>query len=348
VTARVELIVYADAPIANEGRDARAIEPPRPDAGDLHGDGDALRFVVDAPHALALSFHDDGDLSTLHARAADALETIAARTIAAHPGVQLVVVDVLALDARPLLDGVRRLRAETPASRLWIDVRREGELFTAQTWGLRKLGLLELHVPALREASIAVVGGFLNKLAHYASTTGARIAPGNSVSFGWVDITLAQAEMFVVPRFVREALGDVRLTVSVPSEPTSDVDDTPVLGVTRAAATFDALVEACTACGLIDGVDVPRALSTAVICRRVGVGPVEARRAAPDEPSASGWVAICCGDHDHDAAASFEVVTLQQLAARAPRLYPMLAAPIGTGLAIGAGDELTIELPDRS
>ena len=49
--------------------------------------------------------------------------------------------------------------------------------------------------------------------------------------------------------------------------------------------------------------------------------------------------------HDHEPAESFTVVTLLQLVGWAPRLYGMIAAPVGTGLAVGPDDELTIRLP---
>jgi hypothetical protein len=108
------------------------------------------------------------------------------------------------------------------------------------------------------------------------------------------------------------------------------------------------MLTAAAQCGFTQGVDVPRARHTAVVCRQVVHGPpVEARRVEPDGPDASGWVVICArGDHDHDDPESFLVVELLELMAWLPRLFSLLACPAGTGVALGLDEAVTILLPE--
>jgi hypothetical protein len=135
----------------------------------------------------------------------------------------------------------------------------------------------------------------------------------------------------------------------VVAEPEDDDPASPLrAGARRAAEIVAQMVEVARRCGYEGGVDVPRGRQTAVVCRRVGEDrALEARRLPPDEPLASGWVAICTEpDHDHEAAESFDVVPLLSLVERVPRLFSLLAAPPGTAVALGADGTVTMGLPD--
>lgn len=363
MSTRVEVVLYGDAPLLlpaelPDGIEAETMaEPLRPsDDTNWHGDdADAAALVAAATHAMAIRYCGDADLHVAQSLLADVLESIGALSCARTIDGTFVVVDVYSIDARMLVAAVARFRSEEPQARLWIGARPDGDALQVETFGLRKLGMREVHLSAVPEASLPAVSGFLNKLCHYVSVTGAPIRPGDSVSFGWVDLRMLPAEGVVgypddaercAPPFVLAATGVVP-GVLVAAEPASDASDEWVIGVARAAKVYRQLSEACHSCGITAEIDVPRATSTAVVCDRVPRGgPVEARRLAPDETGASGWVVVCRDpSHDHEPAESFTVVTLLQLVGWAPRLYGMIAAPVGTGLAVGPDDELTIRLP---
>ncbi len=369
MSARVDLLLYADHPLRlpeldGEGARARpALAPPRPgDDTRLHGDDPrATAHVASAPHAAALSFHGD-DLDALQTAAADAVDAAAALTSAGAlasgtAGGTITVVDVIALDARDALSASARLRACDPSSRLWIGIRPEHgdapppgqEVYRVETFGLRKLHQPEIHVRQVPEAELGAVAQFLNKLFDYAATTGARLGPDDRVSFGWVDVQLRPLPLGP-PRFIAEALAEPDLPgVLTPYEPTHDGDDAPLTpGARRAAQLMNQLLEGCHRCGITSGILVPRAAATAVACRRLPeAATVHARRTPPDDPTASGWVFVCAdADHDHDDPDNFAVVPLRDVCLCAPRLFPMLAAPIGTGLTTNDREELIIDLPE--
>ncbi len=374
MSTRLELLLYGQAPLQlpaelPEGFDAQRLTPVvRPAADTVFHDapeGLAER-VQQAPHAFLLSGRADAEgLLSLHERGAELLEQIAGLTAAAtsdEAGVPkalaIDVVDLFCLDARPLEAAVERLRSHHPTVLLWIGARPSAEgTLDVETFGLRKLDQREVHLPGVLPKHLDVVSHFLNKMAAYGCATGARVKPGDFASFGWVDVRLLAAEQLdsypddpseCAPRFMRE-LAQPLPGVLVVAEPKADDDDTLQLGAGRAARVVEVMVGAAKQCGFDSGVDIPRCLQTAVLCTRIAEGPpIEARRTTQDEPDASGWVAICCErGHDHQDPASFVVQPLQRLAQTAPRLFPMLAAPPGTGLLITGDNEMTVLLPEE-
>src|SRR5690606_37463695 len=128
-------------------------------------------------------------------RAADALDANAAleaatRLAAGAAGAsRLPVVGVFSLEARLIDEASARLRADDVATTLLIGVRPhegEGDAVDMETYGLRKLGLRELIVPAVRRSLADTVATFLNDVARYAEHTGRAIEHGDAVAFGWV------------------------------------------------------------------------------------------------------------------------------------------------------------------
>ena len=384
MNAWVELVVYSQTDCTQTDwapRDSelairvRALTPvPRPGVDTaLHGaTPEVVALVEAAPYACAVTLRADVELQQAQCALADVLDALAAREVASalagqrspHP---IVVVDLFALDARLIESAAARLRGGEPHSQIWIalypcsDAQAGGQRrFDMESFGLRKLGLRELHVSSVEERHTEHVARFLNDVARYAAMTGAHIKPGDAVSFGWVDVQQLPAERLpglpdttsaCAPRFLREAIGDADELpgVLLVFEPEGDQDDPPLrAGVQRAARIVEQMMGAARQCGLDRGIEVPRANATAVVCDRVRHGlPIEARRVAPNEPSASGWVAVCKQpDHDHEDAASFELVALKQLASWAPRMFSMLAAPPGTGLTVLPDGQLTIHLPE--
>jgi hypothetical protein len=379
VSAWVELVVYAQTELApfdatvpdcRKPVALRQLQPvPRPGMDTaLHGaTPEVVALVESASHAYAIRLRVEMGLLDAQRALADVLTALLAREVADALGEgrsphAIVVIDLFALDARLIEDAAVRLRGEEAHSQIWIALYpREDDSFDMESFGLRKLGLRELHVPAVAQRHTKRVAGFLNDVASYAASTGAHIKPGDAVSFGWVDVRQLSAEELeglpdaapdCAPRFLRDVVAaevDELPGVLVVFEPESDADDAPLrVGVERAARIVEQMEGAARQCGLDSGVHVPRANATAVVCDRVKQGPpIEARRLRPDEPSASGWVAVCAhADHDHEDAGSFEVVALKWLATWAPRSFAMLAAPTGTGLTVLADGQMTIRLPE--
>ncbi len=370
--SRLELLLYGQAPLQlpaelPAGFDAQFLAPvvrPTPDTA-FNGAPDGLsERVMTAPHGLLLSARtDDANLWSLHECGADLLEQIATASavVAAESGLpqalQVDVVDLFCLDARPLEAAVVRLRSRHPTALLWVGARPRGDgSLDIETFGLRKLDQREIHVPGVQPKHLEVVSRFLNNIAGYGCGTGATIKPGDSTSFGWVDVRHLAAEALedypddpeaCAPRFIRELVSSLP-GVLVVAEPKADDDDTLQLGVRRATRVIEVMVGAARQCGLGPGVEVPRGQQTAVLCTNVSQGPpLEARRTVPDEPGASGWVAICRErDHNHEDAANFVVQPLQKLAEAVPQLFPMMAAPPETGLIIGADNAMTVLLPE--
>ncbi len=369
----LELILYADFPLAivatdelADGATLTAYDPivlPGVDT-QLHGASpEVTQRIARSQSAYRLTIRrTDGELWEAHRDAAAILAQLAETCVGQYPDGRLDLVDLFCLDARPLSEGIERLRADSPETTQWVGTRPvSGDAFDVETFGLRKLGNREIHVPAIPSARLGAVCRHLNKVADYLSTTGARIDPGDVASFGWVDVRHIGAEHLAAypddptlcaPRFIREALVDEAALPGVLAvyEPVDDSDEAGfVAGATRAAKIVDQMLEAAKLCGLEKDTDVPRARQTAIVCRRVGEGcQVSARRLPRESPDESGWVAVCADDaHDHDEAESFQELSLRDLVQRAPAVFSLLAMPVGTGITVGEDSELTILLPEQ-
>jgi len=381
VSPWLELIVYSSVPLtpSGEGWDGlqtRPLDPP-PRPGDdvvFHNDeSGVLERVRTAPHALGLRLRPAaGGLEEGLARAATFLEKLAARAVAdqlaAAPTepAAVDVVDVLCLDGRPIDQAIARLRSQGVQSRLWMRARPVADRFDVETFGLRRLGHREVLVPGVAAERLHLASRFVNQLAAYLLARGAVVSPGDAASFGWVDVRLRAAEGLAgfpdapwqaAPAFLREAVGAFApgsaeqlpglLVVFEPQDEGPDPVHVP--GANRALDLVQELVASAEQCGLSRGLDVPRAAHTAIVCTRFSEGPpVDVRRVPPDERCSSGWVGLCRHpDHDHGPASAFQEVPLRQLVAWVPRVFPLLAAPPGTGLSVGGDDELTIDPPDE-
>ena len=386
MSARLELLVTAPGPLLWPDRDEGAADgesndgaavwrrrdvlPRLHDDTQFHGGGDAAcQAYRAANYGLQLSL-TASTLTRAHARAAAALDQLAVMLAAAaldptHPEVaepgECLVVDVFSLDARFLPQASKRLRDGPPPAWIWLGVRpsQPTGTFDVESFGLRKLGLREVHVPAVEQRHLTRVTDYLNSLLHYAAATGKQLKAGDATSYGWVDVRLIAAEVLsgypddeasCVPRFIREVCGETAPApgVMVACEPSDDSGDAALrYGVGRASRIVEQLVGAARQCGLERAAAVPRANSTAVVCARVSHGStIAACRVKPDEIQASGWVAVCRQpDHDHSDGDNFEVVPLKQLAATVPRLFAMLAAPPGTSVTVHENGELTVHLP---
>ena len=377
VSVWLELLVLADAPVPLPPLDEAVVavtrEPPPRLGADTVFHGDHGSWIEEAPYGLSLRLRrQDDDLQAAHGDAVAVLEQIAslvaADALAGERSGRLVVVDVFCLDARPIDAAIERLRSDAPEARFWLGLRpggREGattdEVFDVETFGLRKLGRREVHVLSVPRGLVAAVSRFIAKLCDYVAFTAAPLLPGDEVSFGWVDVQLRAAEgragypaepAACAPRFVRDVVAP-ELVLDLPgvllvAEPEDDgVEPDYALGAIRAAGIVEQMLGAAAQCGLSEGVEVPRCRQTAVVCRQVRQGPpVEARRVKPDEPSASGWVVICQrADHDHEDADNFVVIDLLELMEWLPRLFSLLACPVGTGVVLGNDDAATILLP---
>jgi len=379
----LELIVYSNAPldlqVEPEGDvEARRLDPPpRPDGEEVvfHNDVPGLMDRISAaPYALGLRFRPAADgLDDALALAARLLEGLAARAVAAQLGAEsdeaitLDVVDVLCLDGRPIDQAIERLRSTEAQARLWMRARSVGDRFDVETYGLRRLGQREVLVPGVEEGKLALVSRFVNQFAAYLAAPGAVITPGDAASFGWVDVRLRAAEQLSgypdepwrsAPAYARDSVAAFSAGseqglpgLLVVFEPQEAGPAAPyVAGASRALDLVEQLVASAHQCGFTSGVEVPRGAHTAIVCTRFEEGPpVDIRRVPPDERCSSGWVGMCCHpDHDHESASSFREVTLDQLIQWVPRLFPMLAAPAGTGLSVGVDGELTIEPPEKA
>ena len=379
----LELLVYSNAPLAvpaerGEGIAVQLLDAPvrpGPEVVFPNEAGELAQRVRTASHTLAVSLREpDGDLDGALGRVATVLEEVAVRAaadrLATTPGdpILLDVVDVFCLDGRPMDQAIERLRSGATHDRLWIRARpAAGDRFDVETYGLRRLGQRELLVPTVAQGQLPLVSRFVNQLASHLAAPGVSLSPGDATSFGWVDVRMRAAEdlagypdqpWMCAPRFVREAVASLGsgaeqelpglLVVFEPED--GDPNAQLVPGASRALGLAEQLVASAHQCGITRGIDVPRGEQTAIVCTRVKEGPpVEARRIPPDERCSSGWVALCRHpDHDHEPAAGFETVSLKQLVGWIPRLFPMLAAPPGTGLTVGEDDELTIEPPDEA
>jgi hypothetical protein len=388
VSVRVEVLLcgampWVQPPELAAGRSGITVTathlPTRPSLGDdteLHGAGPrgAEPAVVAAVEASQHAFYlrvegPPQELDEAQGVAAEVIESVLAATVASVlsaggevVAVPPVVIDLATLDARFAEGGVARLRSARARDRLWIGLRGEDGAVAMETFGFRKVGQPELHVVAVAEDLVPIVSRFLNKLFLHVSVGGAVVEGGDAAAFGWVDVRLFPAERLdaypdepseCAPRFLREiaaAVGAPALPgVLVLAEPVTDEPGSRYQeGPARAAGIVHQMVEVARRCGYESGIDVPRALSSAVVCDKTAAGPpLQARRVTPDEPTASGWVAVC-GDeqHDHDDPKSFEVVPLVALAERAPQLFTLLAAPVGTGVVLGTDGTLTVNLPE--
>ncbi len=378
----LELIVYSNAPldlpVEPEGDlEARRLDPPPRPGGEeaFHNDVPGLiDRIRAAPHGIALRLRPaTGGLDHALAQAARLLEGLAARAAAdqlsapADEPVTLDVVDVLCLDGRPIDQAITRLRSTEAQSRLWMRARPVGDRFDVETHGLRRLGQREVLVPGVEEDKLTLVTRFVNQLAAYLAATGAVVTPEDRASFGWVDVRLRAAEQLTgypdepwrsAPAFVRDAVAVFSdeseqqlpglLVVFEPRD--AGPDAAYVAGATRALGLVEQLVASAHQCGLTNGIEVPRGAHTAIVCTRFDEGPpVDVRRVPPDARCSSGWVGMCRHpDHDHEPASSFQEVTLDQLIQWVPRVFPLLAAPPGTGLSVGPDGELTIEPPEEA
>jgi hypothetical protein len=348
------------------------VEPPRPgsDTQLYRAPGVAevavLQQVARAPHALRLLV-EGATLAEAHERAADALDAIAVLDAASRlaTGIEglepLAVIDLFCLDARFVEEASARLRSDDVATTLLIGVRAhdgDDDEVDMESYGLRKLGMREILVPAVPRRLAETVATFLNDVARYAAASDRAIAPGDAVAFGWVDVRPIAAEGLEVfpddasqcaPRFVREALDEPADLpgMLVICEPENDEPGAPLqAGASRAASIVASMVASAQQCGVESGLDVPRAQQTAVVSRRLAEGgPAQLRRLARDEITASGWVAVALDQEALDDPADFEVVSLVTLATWLPRSFSLLALPVGSGLTLGADETLTIHLP---
>ncbi|RLB61545.1 MAG: hypothetical protein DRI90_11100, partial [Deltaproteobacteria bacterium] len=298
----LELLVYSSAPLVvpagvGEGIAVQLLDDPvRPDAEVVfHNDtGEVAQRVRTASHGLAVRLRrSEGDPAGALAEVATVLEQVAALTIADRLAsgvgepVAVDVVDVFGLDGRPLDQAIERLRSDEAHARLWIRARPvAGGRFDVETHGLRSLGQRELLVPDVAKGQLHLASRFVNQLARYLAAVGAEVSAGDATSFGWVDVRMRAAEGIVgypdepwmcAPRFIRDAVaavgGQVREELPgllVVFEPDTDGPEAKLVpGASRALTLVELMVGSAHQCGIANGIDVPRAEQTAIVCTRV-------------------------------------------------------------------------------
>lgn len=364
--AEVQLLLLAERPLpALDATERVRLQPlPQPpDPGDdtrFHGERGLV--AASATHAARLVTQAEA-VSIAQQLAADTLDAVAS-LIAAEDAVagtttEVAVVDLFCLHAAPLAEATRRLRSDDVAAMLVIGLRptTPGHV-DLETFGFRKAGMRELHIPGIPRDHVDHVARFVNKVAGHVARTNRLVKPGDAMSFGWVDVVTIPAEKVspfpddeasCSPRYLRAAVADPAALpgVLVVCEPKDDRDETELEpGVTRAAKIVHDMIMSARSCGVERGVDVPRGSSTAVVSKRLaGGGAAQLRRLAPDEPGASGWVAVSIEEGDLDDADRFAVIDLRRLATWLPRSFPLLGMPYGTGVTLHADETLTIQLP---